>query len=135
MSWFYLYRTADGSLLSEASSLPQSLPDGVSYLEETERKSQTQTWDATLPGWVAGVSSRRITLDELFSRLTESEQASYYGLSSDDADAKAIDAAIARNRALADGRLNLDSPVVAALLDRLVNLGVITANRKTEILA
>lgn len=134
MGWYYLYRISDGSLVSETENEPSSLPEGIAALEEATRKSQTHQWDASVPGWVEKPANRRIRMDQLWDRLTEAEQAAFYSLPPDDQYAAKVDAAIHRNKTLANGILNLDSPVVGGMLDLLVAAGVLTAERKEEVL-
>lgn len=134
MTWYTLYHDGTGALLGHGTSCREPDP-GETRIEHQARQDQGATWNPETKAWEAVATSRKSTIDDLWSRLTEAEQIAYYSLPPSNSSAAQIDAAIVRNRSLASGRIDLDSPVISGMLDLLILEGIITADRKNEILA
>ena len=118
-----------------AKAPPDPLPSGISSQTHTERQYQTKIWNDASQQWETPPPDREIQLRELFGRLTAAERTDYAGkVAAGNANMAIVKSNAATARETGE-LIDLDSPYTVAMMDLLIAEGVITAARKTEILA
>ena len=136
MSWHTLYQTSDGAFIGHGQGpAPDPLPAGQSVLTHSERQDQENVWVSGTTSWSPRPASREIAPKELLRRLTVAERADY---NTKVAAGNGFLAIVEQARKVArdmDETINLDHPTTIQMVDLLVQEGVITLERKPQILA
>lgn len=134
--YYAVYRTADGSLFSTGSRLPDTLPDGLASKEVVEADVRTKMWDPATLAFVPRppVERTKLTPDEFWDRLTGAE------LVSIEQNGYAATAAGAQIRAavkLLDRAevLDVSLPRIHGALQVFVTRGILTGARLNQIIA
>ena len=124
-----IYNDSDGGLYAVAQSDPGQLPAGRSATQ-IPGYGEGWEWDPATRTMVAVPVPRYIQTTEFLQRFTPQERGAMYA-------AQPNDQAIADflYRIPLHERVDLDSPDVVGGCDYLVSVGILTAARKTEVLA
>jgi len=131
MTWYTLYVTASGRLLEHRRT---SVTPGVgeSVLETDDRMDVSNEWDAQTKQWVTKDALRKLDPITFFRRFTEEE---IEGLvESDNKQLNNLAYKLLVALATDSELINLDAQVWSNRLDVAVAEGVLTAQRKDEIL-
>lgn len=117
-----------GALITLSVAQPIEMPAGVATKEVTENLDGR--WNESTQLFEPKPPVRFIDVSALFARFTAQEQIAYFTNQNIESVKHAL-----LMWAIMRSRVNLDSQILSDLLGVLVNQGVITAQRKIEILA
>lgn len=132
--WHYLYRAADGALVSE-SEKPIDAPDGFVVKSFDARQGQGGTqWDAATKTFVPASAPRRISPIAFIDRFTVEERIAVRERAKSD---PIIEDYLHRLdlKAACDEQIDLDSHNAIGGLGYLESVGLVAAGRAADILA
>jgi hypothetical protein len=132
---YTLYRESDGEYLggtSLESNLPSPIPVGEAVRINGSINTKTHVWSKSAKDWVPVSAPRTYSISGFMGLLTLSERVLYYASRTDLV--QTVKDAITGVRDMED-HIDLDDPVTSQMLQYLVDAGVLTAERKTEILS
>ncbi len=135
--WYVHYNTSTGECLG-ASALMKNIQNpldagtAVKEFEEYDSSPNAVIWNEDTVGFVPLPPSRLLSIGGFMNKLTLAERVLYYAARTDGV--MTVKDALTGVRDMRDP-IDMDDPVTATMLDLLVSDGVITAERKAEVLA
>jgi len=133
--WYVIYNTATGEKRGASAlmtNMPDPVPEGFAIKEFDERGDQGTIWNTSALEYDQNPPSRLLSIGQFMGKLTQSERVIYYATRT--AGVMTVKDALTGVRDMGDP-IDMDDPVTGQMLDLLVVDGVITAERKAEILA
>lgn len=133
MSWYTVYRTSDGALKGHGQVIPDPLPPQLTSIDHgSERQDQGNQWNPTTLQWEPLPVPRLISYGEYLDRFTLTERRDMY--LSTHADMTSFFRAI-EYEGLIGKTADLDGLFIGGITNLAVSAGIISAQRKAEILA
>lgn len=130
--WHTVYRESDGKLMGHGTSIPEVIKGGLVSIEHDDRQDQGNEWNGSTLQWDAIPASRKIPISDFFGLFTEDEMHAYSLSTSNN---------LQKVRRVIEDRkssclpIDKDTDRTDQMLDILVSEGIITEQRKGEILA